>query len=127
VGVPREGQGDARRHARKNIGFVREQDDRVVGRELRQRPRQIVDAAEAVRAYAMGNLIADAGYPDALALGTEQDSLILQERDAHFRQRIAHAGEIVPPVMIAEDRPDPERRLQASAQTGSGMRSTANR
>jgi hypothetical protein len=67
--VAGKGQGDPRRHARKNIRFVREQNDRIVGRDLRERPRQIVNAAEAATADAISNLIADPGNPDPLASG----------------------------------------------------------
>ena len=113
MGVSGKGQSNPRRYSRKNIRLVREQDDRVIGLDLRQRAREIVDAAEAARSDAMGDLIADTGNPDPLALRTEQDRLIFQERYAHARKRAAHAGEIVPPVVIAEYRPNPERRLQA--------------
>src|SRR6476646_6269135 len=78
MGMARERQRDPFRHARKNVRLVREQDDRIVGCELLQRTRQVVDAAEAATADAVSDLIADARDPESLALTAEQDRMILQ-------------------------------------------------
>ena len=84
VSVARKGQGDARRHARKNVRLVCKQDNWVVGCDLRKRPRQVVDAAKSAAADAVGNLITDASDPNPLALGAKQDCLILQHRNARY-------------------------------------------
>ena len=54
-------------HLRENIGLVHQQHDRIVGVDARQRPGQIVDAAEAAMAERMGELVAEAGQPERVA------------------------------------------------------------
>jgi len=60
--------------------------DQIVGGDLLKGPGQVVDAAEA--ADAVGNLIADAGDPESLALATKQHRVILQQRNAQSGKRL---------------------------------------
>ena len=68
--------------------------------------------AEAAVPEEMRELIADAGEPELPALRSELDRVVFQNGDAGIGERAAHGGDFVPPVMIAEDRPDAERSLK---------------
>ena len=91
MGMAGERQRDAVGHARKNIRLVHEQEDGIVGSDLRQRTRQVVFAAEAAMAEEMRELIANAGEPEPLALRSELDRVVFQDGDARIGERIAHA------------------------------------
>ena len=58
-----------RGYVRENVGLVREEDNGIVRSHLRQRSRQVVDAAEAAGPKPIRKLIAEAGEPKSLALG----------------------------------------------------------
>ncbi len=60
----------------------------------------------------MRELIAKAGEPEPLSLGPEPDRLVFEDRDAHVGERAAHGGKVVPPIVVAENRPSSERRLK---------------
>ena len=79
---------------------------------VRKRARKIVDAAKASRPDPMRELIAKSGQPESLLALPEQHGLVLEDRDARAGKRTAYAAQIVPPVVIAEDRPDAERRME---------------
>ena len=59
--MSRERQRDAVGHAGKDVRLVHEKEDGIGSVDLRQCPRQIVDAAEVPVPERMGELIADAG------------------------------------------------------------------
>ena len=61
----------------------------------------------------MGELIAEPGQPEAAAAIVQQHGVVFQHRHAHRRQCAAHALDVVPPVVIAEDGIDAEPRLEA--------------
>ena len=46
------------------------------------------------------------------ALAAKFDHVVFHDRDARIGEHAAHGLEVVPPVVIAEDRPHPERRLE---------------
>ena len=52
------------------------------------------------------------GQPEFLPGRPEQHRVVFKNRDAHVGERAAHACKIVPPIVIAEDRPDAERRAK---------------
>ena len=110
---PDERQRHARRHIGENVRLVSEQQHGIVGLHPRQRSRQIVDAAELAVPKPVGELIAEAGEPKPLPGLTEQHRVVFQDRQLRFGKRAAHAFEIVPPIVIAEDRPAAERRLES--------------
>ena len=88
---------------------------------LRERAGQIVDAAKSAVAEPMSELVAEAGKPELLPRRAEQHGLVFQKRNVHVGERAAHAVKIVPPVVIAEDRPGAERRFEPR-QFGSPVR-----
>ena len=108
-----ERERHALRHVEENIGLVRQQDHRIVGGDLRERAGQIVHAAEAAGADAMRDLVAETGEPEALARLAEQHASFSMQRNAHIGERLAHAFDVEPPIVIAVDGVDAERRLQA--------------
>ena len=72
MGMPGELQRDARRHAQRDVGLVRHQDDRRIVGDFRKRRAEIVDAdalerPEAPRRH-IGELIAEAGQPERMAV-----------------------------------------------------------
>ncbi len=73
-------------------------------------PRQIVLAAEAVGPEPVRELIAETGEPERLPVDRKLDSIVLEHRDAHVGESAAHPRKIEPPIVVAEDRPRPERR-----------------
>ncbi len=109
--------GERKRHpvgdAGENVRFVHHQNHRMAGIDLRERVRQVILAFELMVAQRMGQLIAHAGEPEAPLRLAEQKRLVFQNRDTDPRERRPDAGDVVPPVVIAEDRPDPEPRPQA--------------
>ena len=72
---------DARRHFRKNVRLVRQKQHRIVGRNLRERARQIVNATEAALAKPVGELIAESGQPKALSSRAQQHGIVFKERE----------------------------------------------
>ena len=104
---------DARRHLRENVGLVRQQDDRIVAGDARQRAGQIVDAFEMAVADPMSELIAEAGEPEALAFLADVNHVVFHQRHGDIGEGAAHGIEAVPPVVIAEDGVDAERGAQA--------------
>ena len=102
------------RHLREDVRLVRHQHDRraVLG-DAGKRTRQVVDAAETAVAERMGELVAEAGQPEGRPV------LRLQAHHVVFHQRMSlaakappHAVDVVPPVVIADDAVDAERRRQ---------------
>ena len=86
--------------------------DRIVGRDLRERARQIVDAAKAAVSEPVGDLVAEAGEPEPLARRAEQHRVVFETGMPDVGKAPRMPCEIVPPVVIAEDRPHAERRPQ---------------
>ena len=113
MGVAGKRERHARGHIDKNIGLVRQQNDGVVGGDARQRPGQVVLAQESAVAKRMRDLVAEAGKPEAPARFAQQHGVVFHQRDAYFGQRGTHAIDVVPPVVIAEDGINAERRLEA--------------
>ena len=112
VGMAGKRERHAIRNRRKNVRLVGQKQHRIVGSDLRKRARQIVDAAEAAVAEPVGELIAEPGQPKPLSRRAQQHGVVFQDRYLHAGERAAHAGKIVPPIVIAEDRPGSERRLK---------------
>ena len=122
---------DAVRHCREDVGLVGQQDDgRIVG-DLGQRAGQVVDTFEhAPRALAPGDegdLVAEAGEPEGVAVLADAGGVVLVDRDADTLQGAATehrtlAGalrlEIVPPVVIAEHGMHAKRRLELAQSLG---------
>ena len=52
------------------------------------------------------------GQPELPPRRAEQYGIVFEHRNLHAGERAAHAGKIVPPIVIAEDRPGAERRLK---------------
>jgi hypothetical protein len=105
------------RHLRKNVGLVHQEHDRVIGVHPRERTRQIVDAAKPPPSDPMRELIADARQPEFLPRRAQQHRVVFKNRDTGVRECAAHAMQIVPPIVIAEDRPDAERRAKPAELT----------
>ena len=68
---------------------------------------------ELARPEPMGELVAEPGQPEAAAGVVEQHGVVFHDRHAHAVERAAHALDVVPPVVIAEDGIDAEPRLEA--------------
>ena len=60
----------------------------------------------------IGELVADTREPESLPRLAEQHRVVFQNGDVHAGERAAHAVEVVPPIVIAEDRPGAERRTE---------------
>ena len=113
MGVAGKRQRHAVRHVRENVRLVHEQHDRIVGFDLAPASRQIVDAAEAAMPEPMGELIADARRARTAARRRRAAPRRFPAPGcARRRARARTPIEVVPPVMIAKDRPDAERRLE---------------
>ncbi len=97
------------RHLSEDVRLVHHQDDGIVGRDLRERSRQIVDATESAAGLRIGKLIAEAREPEARALRAKQECLVLHHRNFDRLQRCANFGLMEPPVMIAENGMHTER------------------
>src|ERR1700691_2612840 len=111
----------ALRHTPENERLMSQQDDRRIIRHLGQSSGQVVDALEAARSGLMRQLVAKPRYPEGVALVVHADSLVLEHRDVGVAERSADALAVVaaharkrtmPPVVIAEDGIDTERRLE---------------
>jgi hypothetical protein len=101
------------RHLRENVRLVREQDHRIVGSDACQRAGQIVDAFKRARAKPISDLVAEASEPETAAGRPQQDRFVFHDRQAHSIKRAPHAVDVVPPVVIAKNCIDAERRVQA--------------
>ncbi len=108
--VPGKRQRDARRNTREDIRLVDQQQDRIVRADASQRSGQIINAAKFAMTKPIGDLIADSREPKPPAFRTKQHGVVLEQRNAHARERAAHTRYVMPPIVIAEDRPDAERR-----------------
>ena len=99
-------------YARKNVRLVHQKEDRIVGSDLRQRAGQVVDAAKAAVAEPIGELIADPSKPKSLPRAAEHHRFVFQDGNLRRRRARSDADEIVPPIVIAEDRPNSERSFE---------------
>ena len=75
-------------------------------------PGEIVLAAELPRPEPVRDLIAEAGEPETGRAVAEQHGAVLEQGMPTFIERAARPADIVPPVVIAEDRPHAERRRE---------------
>jgi len=69
-------------------------------------------------AEAERQLVAEAGEPEPAARVADQHRAIFQHRNVNLVQSGADAGDVEPPVVVAEDRPDAEPRLEAGERGG---------
>ena len=60
----------------------------------------------------VSKLIAKPGQPEAAAALAHQHGVVFHHRNANLRQSRARAGDVVPPVVIAEDGMNAKRRAQ---------------
>ena len=134
--VPRERERDAGRHAREDVGLVRQQDHGGVVRDLGQRAVEIVHALErAPGALAPtveeGHLVAEAREPERAAVVGQTHDVVLVDRHAlalqhapaeHGALARALGGEVVPPVVVAEDGVHAERRFELAQRLGPYLR-----
>jgi len=112
VEVAGDGQRDAVGHLREQVRVVAEQDGRrVVGNV----PQGAFDVRRLVAE------VLDAGDPHVARAAR----LVLQHRDSRVAESRAHAGAVVAPVVVAEDRDDPERRPQPAEPRRHGRRRDA--
>jgi len=109
VEVARHGQGDARGHAREQIGVVGQEDHGRSGGHVAQRAADVRPAVAEVL---------DAGDPQPARVGR----LVLEHRDPRFAQGGAHARAVVVPVVVAEHGDDAARRTQGAEAGGDGPR-----
>ena len=121
MGMPRQRQRHALRHAREDVGFVRHQDRRRIVRDLGERAGEIVDADLAPAGDMEGELVAEPEKPERAAVLDQPRGIVLEQRDVGvgedpMRDRRPAAlllgPRIVPPFVIAEDRIAAERRLE---------------
>lgn len=109
MGVAGQGECRPRRHPREDVRLVGEEDERGVVGDLRERPLEVVGAAE------VGHLRAEARQPEARALPRERRCPVLQHRNAGLREgAVPDVGaardhvRILPPVVVADDGVDAE-------------------
>jgi lipoprotein-anchoring transpeptidase ErfK/SrfK len=112
VRVARERQRHSLRHLGENVRLMHQQDHRIVGIDTRKRAGQIVDSPEISRPEPVRKLIAEPRQPEFLAVGAEKPRLVLHDRNVDLGQRAADTPDVVPPVVVAEDRPHAKRRTQ---------------
>ena len=78
MGMAGERQRDAGRHFGKNIRLVDQQQHGIVGLDLRQRARKVVDTAELATAERVSDLIAEPCEPEPLSGFTQQHRFVFQ-------------------------------------------------
>jgi hypothetical protein len=88
------------------------QNHRVVGCDLGKRTRKIVFAAKCIRPGPVGELVCEPGDPEARVSLAQQDRTVLKTGDAGLGKCPADNPDPIPPVMIAENGPDPQRRVK---------------
>src|ERR1700682_6687029 len=126
VGVPRKLQRHPRRHAHRDVGLVRQKNDRRVVANFPKRRREIIDADTLDRpeppCRKIGQLIAEPGKPERATGFGKPLYVVFVNRNADGFERaprnrrplpLALHGLVIPPVVIAEDRMDAKRGLQA--------------
>ena len=101
MGMPGELQRDPRRHAHRNVGLVRQQDDRRVVGYLRERRGEIVDADAPHRPEAprrqIGQLIAEPGEPERAAVLGQAPGIVFVNRNAGRFERAPGARSVPRP------------------------------
>jgi hypothetical protein len=119
-----ERKRNARRHARKNIRLMRQQNNWRVVSDFRQRPGQIVDPISWMAPPPhrdKGDLIAQSDNPERFPVLDQTHGVILIDGKtsilhglADVRQAVApaHRRLIRPPVMIAKHGMNAERRVK---------------
>src|SRR5271154_2854580 len=108
--------GERKRHATwnfwKNIRLMGQEQHRIVGFDARQSARQIVDAAKFAMTEVIRKLIAQSRQPELLSGRTKHHGVVFEYRYAGAGQRAAHAMKVMPPIVIAKDRPGSERSIE---------------
>ena len=131
MGMAGQLQRDARGYERRDIWLMREQDNRRIVGDLRQRAREIVGAKPMHAAIALrgivGELIAEAREPEGASVLGETHDVVLVDGNAGRLQRamggcrpvpgLLH-GPVHPIVVIAHDGMDAERCLEAREHLG---------
>ncbi len=118
-------QRDPRRYAHRDVGLVRQQNDRRVVGHFRKRCGKIIDADALDRPEPprrkIGQLIAEPGKPERAAGLGQARCVVFVNRNPGGFERATRDGQplsfalhrlVFPPVVIAEDRMHAERRLQ---------------
>jgi hypothetical protein len=109
MGVACQRQAHARRDFDEDVRLVRQEDHGMVRRHLAERARQIVLAAENAAADPVRQLVPKAGDPEPGAALAQQNGPVFKARNADVVERTAYRVDTMPPVVVAEDRPHPER------------------
>ena len=112
MGVPGERQRHAAGNLRKDVRLMHHEDERLVPGHLGERARQIVDPLEVTVPKPDRDLVADPGQPESLARLSEPERIIFHHRDIHRGERGSNPGNVVPPVVIAEDGEGTEPRFE---------------
>jgi hypothetical protein len=119
--MSRQGQRHALRHLRKNIGLVRQEDHGGVVAGLGERSGEVVDAVEPPGTTHEGDLVTEAGEPKRAIALLDAHDVVLEDRDVNVAQRaggddrplaLPLRRRVIPPVVIAENGEDAERRPQ---------------
>ena len=117
-------------------GFVGEQDDRRIVIDQPQRAREIIETLVTVAAEPPPHLIGETEQPERLLALAEPLGAILENGDVDGMKRpanalcavAAHARQRpVPPVVVAQDRIDAERRLEFGERLGPLLRQNGGR
>ncbi len=131
VHMARERQGDPIRNPGKEERLVNEEDRGRVVVDRAHRQREIVGAVTAARVRHARQQVAETDQPERPAALRQAHRLVFEQRNPRARQRPADADGIVrglgrdrrrPPVVIAENRVDAERRLETGQLLGPGAR-----
>jgi hypothetical protein len=109
VGVAGERERDPWRNAGKDVRLMHQQHNGIVGADAGERPGKVVDTAEAAVAERMRELIANARQPEFLPRRAQQHRIVLEHGNAYVRERTAHPTQVIPPIVITEDRPGAKR------------------
>ena len=129
VHMARQRQRDPIGNPRKEIRLVNEQDRRGVIGDGAHRRREIVGAVTTARIGHTRQEVAEADQPEGASALGQSHRLIFEQRNARLRERPADAARIVrrlrwngrrPPVVIAENCIDAERRLETGQLLGPG-------
>ena len=120
MGVPAQRQRHPVGHSAEDVGLVRHHQDGRVRGALLQRSAEVVGAAGLAEADSVGHLIGQSGEPEWPARLLQRHRPIFQhldpdpfERTPHLGRTAGHAGQgTMPPVVVAQDRIDAERRPQ---------------
>ena len=114
MGMAGERECHTRWHLGENVRLMHEQNHRIIGADAGQGAGQIVRAPKLVATKAISDLVPKSRQPEAPAARSQKHRVIFHERHVCPVKRAAHAVDVVPPVVIAENRKDTERCMQTA-------------